>query len=216
MTGQEKTADNYHVERAGCNQTGLLFFITALASGTISALSCKVAYETKSFGLDDHEKLFAKPIMMLLLMFCGMIPAIFLWLGLPPDQRGNISYKSMALLAIPSFCDLLCTLLLLVAQLYLTASLWQMMRGSIIVMTALVKRFGLNHRLKMHMWVGISLLTVALLLVACSSLYQTSATSNSNPKMGILLVMSGCLAQAVQCKYDATPVFCVNIAVSCY
>lgn len=200
MSG-EKTAENYHVERSGCTQTGFIFFVTALASGTISALSCKVAYETASTGLDDEAKFFAKPIMMLLLMFFGMIPAIFLWLGLPPDQRGNITYQSMALLAIPSLCDLLCTLLLLVAQLYLTASLWQMMRGSVIVLTALVKRFGLFHRLKMHMWVGISLLTIALLLVACSSLYQQSATSNENPKLGIPLVMLGCLAQAVQCKY---------------
>jgi drug/metabolite transporter (DMT)-like permease len=195
------SSEKVHEEKTGCNQTGFIFFLTALASGTLSALSCKIAYETKSFGLDSEE-LFAKPIMMLLLMFCGMIPAIFVWLSLPPEHRGQITYQSMALLAIPSFCDLLCTLLLLIAQLYLTASLWQMMRGSVIVMTAFLKRFGLSHHLKRHMWIGITFLTMALLLVAASSLYQPSSTANENPKLGIMLVMLGCMAQAVQCKND--------------
>jgi hypothetical protein len=191
----------YHQEKSGCTRIGFIFFVLALGSGTMSALSCKVAYDTSSTGIDGQLKAFAKPIMMLLLMFLGMMPSVLLWLTLPKESRGTISYKSMALLAIPSFCDLLCTLLLLVAQLYLTASLWQMMRGSIIVMTALVKRFGLFHRLRTHMWIGISILTIALLLVACSSLYNSSGNSNAaDSKTGIMLVMLGCLAQAVQCK----------------
>lgn len=38
-----------------------------------------------------------------------------------------------------------------VAQLYITASMWQMMRGSIIIITALLKRGVLGHKLKKHM-----------------------------------------------------------------
>jgi drug/metabolite transporter (DMT)-like permease len=206
----DKSEEQFHVEKATCTKTGFIFFIAALASGTLSALTCKIAYETPSTGMvaEEGEKLFAKPIMMLLLMFFGMIPAIFVWLSLPPEHRGKITTESMILLAIPSLCDLLCTLLLLIAQLYLTASLWQMMRGSIIVMTAFVKRFGLSHRLRNSMWAGISVLTVALLLVAASTLYQTPAagapanTVNSDPKLGIGLVVLGCLAQAVQYVFE--------------
>ncbi len=207
--------DDHMEEKATCSTGGFVTFTLGLISGTFSALSCKIAYDTKSIGLDGHEKMFAKPIMMLLLMFAGMVPAIFFWLfqqfQLPPEKRDQISYRTMAVLIVPSLCDLLCTLLLLVAQLYITASLWQMMRGSIIVITALLKRFALSHRLKKHMWLGVGIITVAMVLVACTSLFgsadTTSSASSKDPKMGILLVLVGCIAQGVQCKLKPSTVY---------
>lgn len=195
-------------EKATCSTGGFVTFTLGLISGTFSALSCKIAYDTRSMGIDGHEKMFAKPIMMLLLMFAGMVPAIFFWLiqqfQLPPEKRDQISYRTMAVLIVPSLCDLLCTLLLLVAQLYITASLWQMMRGSIIVITALLKRYALSHRLKKHMWLGVSIITLAMVLVASTSFFgnaDTTAGSNTkDPRVGILLVLVGCIAQGVQCK----------------
>lgn len=190
-----------------CSTAGFVTFVLGLISGTFSALLCKMAYDTQSVGLDGTEKVFAKPIMMLTLMFAGMSPAIGFWLiqqsMLPESQRDKISYNTMAILIVPSLCDLFCTLLLLVAQLYITASLWQMMRGSIIIITALLKRYGLGHRLKMHMWLGVGFITFAMLLVASTSFFGPSADANpasKDPRVGILLVLVGCIAQGVQCK----------------
>ena len=125
-----------------------------------------MAYDTSSYGINGETKPFAKPIMMLLLMFTGMCPAILIWIiqqmFTREADRDVISFKTMAVLVIPSICDLLCTLLLLVAQLYITASLWQMMRGSIIVITALLKTTVLDHRLKLHMWLGVAIITAAM------------------------------------------------------
>lgn len=122
-----------------------------------------------------------------------------------PKDRETVSMHTMTILVIPSLCDLLCTLLLLVAQLYITASLWQMMRGSIIIITALMKRLALNHRLKKHMWLGVIIITVAMLLVASTSFLGGDEAASANPtgkdpRIGILLVVVGCLAQGVQCK----------------
>lgn len=124
-----------------------------------------MAYDTKAEGLQHGEvKAFAKPIMMLTLMFMAMTPAMLFWkvqqYFTPDSKKEIIPMKTLIILIIPSLCDLLCTLLLLVAQLYITASLWQMMRGSIIIITALLKRYVLDHRLKLHMWLGVSLITV--------------------------------------------------------
>lgn len=154
--------------------------------------------------------------MMLLLMFFAMCPAGLFWviqqLSLPPSQREHVSSHTIAILAIPSICDLLCTLLLLVAQLYITASLWQMMRGSIIIITALLKSFALNHRLRIHMWLGVSIITIAMILVASTAFFGGSTDSASeeggggkvaegkDPRVGVMLVVVGCLAQGVQCK----------------
>lgn len=184
-----------------------------LIAGTFSALLCKIAYETASIGLDGTPKLFAKPIMMLLLMFAAMIPAILIWFvhqqTLKPEQRDHVSYQTMAILIVPCMCDLLCTLLLLVAQLYITASMWQMLRGTVICITALLKCFMLNHRLRKHMWVGVGVISCAMLLVASTSLLSspptptTAAESNTkDPRIGVVLVMIGCLAQGMQYVFE--------------
>jgi hypothetical protein len=136
LKGSNKNDDDedlHHEENKGCSTEGLVVFILGLISGTFSALICKMAYDTKSQGLDGVDKPFTKPIMMLTLMFTGMVPAMFFWWVqqhlLPVDKREHVSWQTIGVLIVPSLCDLMCTLLLLVAQLYITASLWQMMRG---------------------------------------------------------------------------------------
>lgn len=195
-------------ENKGCSTEGLAVFIIGLISGTFSALICKMAYDTHSAGLSGTAKPFTKPIMMLTLMFTGMVPAmIFWWVQqhfLPADKREHVSWKTVGILVVPSICDLMCTLLLLVAQLYITASLWQMMRGSIIIITALLKRYALGHRLKQHMWLGVGFITLAMMLVASTSFFgsadPSTAATSKDPRVGILLVLVGCIAQGVQCK----------------
>jgi drug/metabolite transporter (DMT)-like permease len=111
----------------------------------------------------------------------------------------------MAILAIPSICDLLCTLLLLVAQIYITASMWQMLRGSVIVFTALMKRFLLQHRLRMHMWWGVFIICVAMVLVAATSFLEPSSEkggSAKDPRIGVVLVIFCCLAQGLQYVFE--------------
>jgi len=104
--------------------------------------------------------------------------------------------------------------------------MWQMMRGSIIIITALLKRGVLGHKLKKHMWMGVGVITVAMLvkahtaihlpiyqvtcslfaqLVASTSFFSGSeapgegGSSSKDPRVGILLVLVGCMAQGVQC-----------------
>jgi drug/metabolite transporter (DMT)-like permease len=209
LTTQED--DHGHIESATCTTAGFITFVLGLVTGTFSALSCKFAYDTISVGIDGNEKAFAKPIMMLLLMFLAMCPAILFWFiqqsRLPVEARDKVDYQTMAILIVPSLCDLLCTLLLLVAQLYITASLWQMMRGSIMIITALLKSFALNHRLRIHMWLGVGVITIAMILVASTAFFQNSdssaAAQSKDPRVGIVLVVLGCVAQGVQCnQYD--------------
>jgi drug/metabolite transporter (DMT)-like permease len=169
-----------------------------------------MAYDSPGQGLDGETKFFAKPIMMLLIMFTGMFPAYFFWLiqqhFVDPKDREHVPFRTIAILAIPSLCDLLCTLLLLVAQLYITASMWQMLRGTVIVITAILKRFVLGHRLRAHMWAGVITIALAMILVASASLFGSQDASGSaeakDPRIGIVLVMLGCLAQGVQYVFE--------------
>ena len=236
-------------EPTGCNFGGIVTFGVGLVAGTFSAVVCKCLYETSSTGLDGSEKLFGKPIMVLLLMFASMVPAIFFYMiqqsFLDKKDRDVISNKTLFILMIPSICDLLCTLLLLVAQLYITASMWQMLRGSVIIITAILKKVVLHHRLRTHMWsgqwyrsskipipfpgistrriktypisllisiyhiltiAGIFIIFIAMVLVASTTFFApaapatTGSSAGKDPRVGVVLVILGCLAQGVQCK----------------
>ena len=110
-----------HEEPTSCTPGGVTTFGVGLVAGTFSAVFCKMLYETESVGLDHTTvKPFAKPIMMLLLMFSAMVPAIFFWLAqqamTAKEDREHLSLKTLTVLIIPSICDLLCTLLLLVGK----------------------------------------------------------------------------------------------------
>mmetsp|Transcript_2960 Transcript_2960/g.3101 ORF Transcript_2960/g.3101 Transcript_2960/m.3101 type:complete len:432 (+) Transcript_2960:153-1448(+) len=199
-------------EPTGCNFGGVITFGVGLVAGTFSAVVCKMLYETSSTGLDGTSKLFGKPIMVLLLMFMSMVPAIFFYMAqqafLEKKNRDVISSKTLIVLMIPSICDLLCTLLLLVAQLYITASMWQMLRGSVIIITALLKRYVLDHRLRAHMWAGIGTIFIAMVLVASTTFFAPAApategsSSGKDPRIGVVLVILGCIAQGVQYVFE--------------
>lgn len=196
-------------ESVTCTFMGITTFVLGLIGGTFSAVFCKMSFDSLSEGLTPGEfKTFDKPVMILFLMFSGMVPAYFFWLlqqsFRPAFDREVLTPRMMFLLIIPCLCDLLCTLLLLMAQLYITASMWQMLRGTVIIITALLKRTVLNHKLRLHMWIGVLIITVAMVLVACTSLFgqaDPSATAK-DPRIGVLLVMLGCLAQGVQYVFE--------------
>lgn len=198
-------------ENTKCSTAAVITFSLGLVAGTFSAVFCKGAYETTVEMEDGSTKPFAKPIMMLLLMFGGMVPAIFFWMlqqaFVDPKDREHITWNNMVVLIIPCVCDLLCTLLLLIAQLYITASMWQMLRGSVICITAVLKRFVLNHRLRNHMWVGVGIITAAMIIVASVPFLTPEDKSDNAPppgdaKLGIMLVLLGCLAQGVQYVFE--------------
>jgi len=124
----------------------------------------------------------------------------------PKDKRETVSTHTLVILIVPSLCDLLCTLLLLVAQLYITASLWQMMRGSVIIITAILKRFVLQSHLKWYMWVGVCVITSAMVLVGSTSFFSSNQgeqdVSGRDPRIGVILVVIGCIAQGVQYVFE--------------
>jgi len=123
-----------------------------------------------------------------------------------PEDRDVVPTKTLMILIIPCICDLMCTLLLLVAQLYITASMWQMLRGSVIIITAVLKCNVLNIQLRRHMWIGVFVITIAMIMVASTSFLNPPAVDPTvnpedakDPRVGVLLVVVGCLAQGVQC-----------------
>ncbi|XP_072032617.1 solute carrier family 35 member F6-like [Amphiura filiformis] len=107
------------------------------------------------------------------------------------------------IIAVPTVCDLFGTTLAGIGLLYVTASVWQMLRGSIIIFTGLLSKFFLKRKLRYYHWGGMILTMFGLVLVGISSIFDeerkgTSAGSGGQIILGIVLILAGQLVNGVQ------------------
>jgi len=89
-----------------------------------------------------------------------------------------------------------------IGLLWVDASIWQMMRGAIIIFGAILSLTVLKRKLFLHNWLGITLVVIGLVLVGASGFLKNSnSDSNVDPKLflvGIVLVIAAQLIQASQ------------------
>jgi len=108
--------------------------------------------------------------------------------------------------AIPTCCDLTASTLGNIALLWIPASIWQMMRGAIIIFGAILSFFVLKKKLRLHHWIGITCVVFGLFLVGLSGFLTESAknkegTNRRDPVLfaaGIILVVFAQLIAASQ------------------
>jgi drug/metabolite transporter (DMT)-like permease len=85
------------------------------------------------------------------------------------------------LLAIPATCDIVGSTLLNIALTMCAASVYQMMRGTIVIITALMALIFLKKRQYKHHWASLITIFVGVFMVGLSSLiFPEEAGSNSD------------------------------------
>lgn len=101
------------------------------------------------------------------------------------------------LLAIPASCDFCGSSLMMLSLTMTPASVYQMMRGSIVVITAFFSICFLGRTLYRHHWLAVSMIVFALVEVGlCAILFgPPDSSTNGSVALGILLLMiSQCFA----------------------
>eukprot|EP00199_Chlamydomonas_sp_CCMP681_P000784 CAMPEP_0119110376 /NCGR_PEP_ID=MMETSP1180-20130426/29240_1 /TAXON_ID=3052 ORGANISM="Chlamydomonas cf sp, Strain CCMP681" /NCGR_SAMPLE_ID=MMETSP1180 /ASSEMBLY_ACC=CAM_ASM_000741 /LENGTH=458 /DNA_ID=CAMNT_0007096685 /DNA_START=1 /DNA_END=1377 /DNA_ORIENTATION=+ len=191
---------------------GLLVF------GTTTSLFAKLVYEIPSVGADGETKLFTKPWAMTSLMFIGMSFCLPLALWIERKQRAQhdmevpllaesqtpkakrSDFKEIMMLAIPTFFDLLATILMNVGLLYVTASVYQMMRGAEMLFAALFAIAFLGRKLNRFHLGGISCCLLGVILVGTSSYLggQGSVVVTVTPEQNLIGMGLIVISQAVQ------------------
>jgi len=120
------------------------------------------------------------------------------------------------ILWIPALCDLGGTTLLNVGLFLTYASVYQMLRGIVVVFNGLFSMIFLKQRLFYHHWGGISLIVVGTCIVGLNTILYPQgegADVPRNPLLGNILVISAQVLAAIQfvveekflSKYDAPP-----------
>ncbi|CAG5124412.1 unnamed protein product, partial [Candidula unifasciata] len=102
------------------------------------------------------------------------------------------------ILLVPTFCDLLGTSLAGIGLIYIDASVWQMLRGAIIIFAGILSRVFLKRKLKYIHWLGMVVTMLGLVLVGCSSVFKNHSSQGSKAIIGIVLILAGQLVSASQ------------------
>eukprot|EP00201_Polytomella_parva_P001449 CAMPEP_0175086198 /NCGR_PEP_ID=MMETSP0052_2-20121109/29103_1 /TAXON_ID=51329 ORGANISM="Polytomella parva, Strain SAG 63-3" /NCGR_SAMPLE_ID=MMETSP0052_2 /ASSEMBLY_ACC=CAM_ASM_000194 /LENGTH=458 /DNA_ID=CAMNT_0016358329 /DNA_START=4301 /DNA_END=5677 /DNA_ORIENTATION=- len=193
--------------------SGLIIF------GTTTSLLAKIVYELQSVGLDGNVKYFHKPWAMTSLMFVGMslsLPGVLIQEALKKkkkkksdletflieneEEKKTSSWSETLLLAIPTIFDLIATILMNVGLLYVTASVYQMMRGAEMLFAAFFAVVFLKRKLNKYHFMGLLCCVCGVVLVGASSLLSgsgsaTQTISKTQMLLGMSLII---LSQAVQ------------------
>eukprot|EP01106_Pelomyxa_sp_JSP_P000540 TRINITY_DN107_c0_g1_i3.p1 TRINITY_DN107_c0_g1~~TRINITY_DN107_c0_g1_i3.p1 ORF type:complete len:364 (-),score=113.52 TRINITY_DN107_c0_g1_i3:126-1088(-) len=138
-------------------------------------------------------------------------------------------WQQYVICIVPALCDLTATAAMNIGLLWISASVWQMLRGSMTIFTALFSKFFLHKALYAYHWVGVGIVCFALCVVAFSSLmipYQSytigsaaggSGSSNEGVSIvlqavGIILVVVAQVIQATQIVLEQHIMEGVNLA----
>ena len=130
------------------------------------------------------------------------------------------------LLAIPGFLDTCSTGLANIGLILLPASIYQMLKGSVIVMTFLLSKFVIKNKHTLDHYVAIPISTIGLVLVGLSAYLNADETSEDEDNiadaktilLGIVLILVAmfflsiqfCIDEYFMRKYSCHPLICIG------
>eukprot|EP01128_Nolandella_sp_AFSM9_P009779 TRINITY_DN640_c8_g1_i1.p1 TRINITY_DN640_c8_g1~~TRINITY_DN640_c8_g1_i1.p1 ORF type:complete len:398 (+),score=78.51 TRINITY_DN640_c8_g1_i1:134-1327(+) len=197
--------------------------IGMLATGALNTISKKFQNQVIVRGLDGTAHPFDHAWFQTWVMFVGetlcLIGLLYVrW----RDQRARTnterwkqSYESGELdpiarptpvcapvFLIPTIFDLAGTTFGGIGLLFVSGSVWQMVRGTIIVFTGILSVLFLKRKLYLHHWLGMGVVVSGLLVVASSQIIPAGAGKSSNAVMGIGFILLGQVMNAIQMVFE--------------
>lgn len=204
-----------------------------LLTGTLNTLCTKIQFTMSSVGVDGHPEVFHKPWYATANMLFGMglvgvcdffyrrccttrkqpsttplpIDAPLMGSNAPMDKQMSYGRKVM-LVSVPAAFDIVATGLCAIGMLYIPASVWQMLRGSAVVFSAVLSVIFLKRRLWSFNYIGLTLCVVGVTIVGLANVWGEEAAGEDDEEggasnvagmlFGMWLVVAGQVVQAGQ------------------
>jgi drug/metabolite transporter (DMT)-like permease len=208
--------------------------IGLLVFGALNTLTTKIQFTMGSVGSAGNEKFFQKPFFAAFTMFVAMACVLFWHYGsvalerrrerqlagmtdggdplLAKGKRADESKEQLSELwnflyvGIPATLDLLATCLMFYGLLWMTASMYQMLRGAMIIFSAIVSVPLLGKKLYGFHWMGVMACVVGITCVGASNVLNQSSDGGDTGStithfesaMGIVFVLAAQVVQATQ------------------
>ena len=128
-------------------------------------------------------------------------------LGAPTPAVGGTTWREVFMLSIPTFFDLIATVLMNVGLLSVTASVYQMLRGAEMLFAALFAVLFLGRRLNRWHLGGIGCCVAGIGLVGAASVLsgegsQARRVSTGDMLVGMALIIGSQAVQAAQLTFE--------------
>jgi len=199
-----------------------LLIVAFVIIGSFNTLVTKFEFQTCSTGLEfasvhpncpEGQKTYQKPWTQNLCMFIAEASLYILYVRkqrrrrlMMPDlsepMKGNRNAECpMYIFLLPASCDVLATGLGAVGLLMISASVWQMMRGSLIIFTSIFSVVCLGRKLYAYNYVAVTTACVGLGLVGLSAMLDENSES-SNVSVGIIITVGAQAFTGLQCVME--------------
>jgi len=204
--------------------TQIFFVVVMLVTGSVNTISKKWGYSTKAMGLHGDVHDFEKPWTQSCVMFSGELMCLLVFfynrrrlasraasatsLNAPlgggeacaPAPHLRVSLKDSLVCFLPCCCDVLGTTFSGIGLLWVDASVYQMMRGSIILFTGGMSMVFLKKKMYGFNFLGAFVVICGVTLVGVSSLFAPSKATSSGGSvgLGILLIVLSQIMSATQ------------------
>ena len=109
--------------------------------------------------------------------------------GTTTNMRQVFTNINPFLLAIPAVCDIIASTLMNIALTMVPASVYQMLRGMIIIITAGMSIIFLKRKLYRHHWWSIIIIFLGVFLVGLAALIFSKKDSTPTKVLGIILLI---------------------------
>ena len=183
-----------------------------LRPGTLNTISTKIQ-DTVVVGEDAHGRpqTFKHPVVQTACMFGGECLCLVIYLlgrlyrrvaGPPPAEAATPAAaattskrlgRTVWAFALPALCDSGATTLLNLGLYYTYASVFQMLRGTLVVFAGALTIGILKRRLHSHHWLGMVLIVVGAALVGASSLLMKDPAPGGGGGGGRFSALTGLL-----------------------
>ncbi|EER02662.1 conserved hypothetical protein [Perkinsus marinus ATCC 50983] len=203
-----------------------IFFV--LGCGPLNTIISKIVFEIRSIGVEGFPKPFHKPWFITTVMFLGMAPGMVVYIAkmirnktrrhhqnrqpllqvkAAAEPEPMPFWKSALYCALPASFDMIGTTVGYIGLLYNSPSVFMMLRGSIIVFSAILSVVFLHRKLNGQNWFGVIVCAAAVTLIGVSNLCAQDAkevadepevTSVGLMAFGMLMILLSQFIQALQ------------------
>lgn len=202
-----------------------LLAIGMLFSGSINTISNEFMDKVHSKGLSNPSTFWSKedeeaspstdgigafdhPFVQAEFMFVGEATCMLLFLytnwqarkhNPSTAWRNQHGWKAIFCYACTASCDMTATSMMYAGLALSSASIYQMLRGAIVVFTALLSVVCLRKKLYAFHWTAVLLVVIGVSIVGAQSIIQSSSSGGgSGVILGIILILAAQVVQAVQ------------------
>ena len=101
--------------------------------------------------------------------------------------------------ALPALCDCAASVFLNLGLYYVSASVFQMLRGTLVIFAGIFTTILLKKSLKAHNWIGIVMITAGAAVVGVSTMVHGNTSASSDKELvGILMIIMAQVLNALQ------------------